>query len=74
MWLLFLLFMLLLDTLIQQNVTVSLFDTQSCLDTTARAGVQLNQGLVILGQINLIAQQAVITAGLPTWCIATSIG
>ena len=49
----------------EQNFHVSLFDARSCLDTTAGAGVQLNGGLVILGKINPIVQQAVIDAGLP---------
>ena len=44
---------------------IDLFDARPALDTTAGAGIQLNGGLSVLGQINPSLQEAVYSAGVP---------
>jgi salicylate hydroxylase len=47
------------------DVDISVFDSRPGLDPLVGAGIQLNGGLKVLGDINPRVQQAVIQAGLP---------
>ena len=49
----------------EEPFDVTLFDSRSNLDLTAGAGIQLNGGLAVLGEINPEVQKAVMKAGLP---------